>query len=163
MAKILSKPKFKPDDAVLPVEPFTGTIDERPFVVTPTGRPLRGDDPIVLAYPERFVRFDDDAGRVAYWERVNAEQAAERRRVEAEEAKLREEKRKKVQRLADKLEAEERQRIEREKRAQADRQREDAEYRRKVAEDEERRREDDRIYSLALAEARRRIESEGDL
>ncbi len=103
MPLLKSKPKFNPDEAVVPVEPFSGSIDGTPFVCNPS-ETYRGDDEVVLRYPRQFVRFDDDAGRRAYWDRVFAERDAELRRQKAEEQKAAEKRRKAVQRLADQLE-----------------------------------------------------------
>ncbi len=55
MPRVLPRPKFKDDEIVVAHEPFTGTLDGAPFVVNPS-QELRGDDPIVKAYPHFFGR-----------------------------------------------------------------------------------------------------------
>ena len=106
---------FEPDDLVRAIEPFTGTHDGAPFVLNPTDPPLRGDHPIVRAYPDFFMAEGDEQARAAYFERRYAEQAAEREAAEAEQAKQRAEFQKRVQKRADELERGEREADERDR------------------------------------------------
>ena len=147
---------FAPDDLVRAIEPFTGTHDGAPFVLNPGDPPLRGDHPIVRAYPDFFMAEGDEQARAAYWERRYAEQAAEREAAAAEEAKARAEFLKKVEARADQLEAEERAADERDRRVLEAKRAEGVERRkrqeREAAQDEEK-----RVEWAAAAEVARRL------
>jgi len=105
------RPKFKPDELVVPCEPFTGdNPDGSVFVLNPSNI-LRGDDDYVLRYPHMFRRQGDEAALREYHDAVYAEQVAYRTGQRELEARAAAERRKRIEALADKLEDQERTRL----------------------------------------------------
>jgi hypothetical protein len=101
MPRVKPKPKFAGDELVTSFDSFAGTLpDGTPIVVNPSDV-LRGDDPVVLAYPSMFGPEGDQQARAAYWDAAHAEQVALRARARAEEAERAAEQRKRVEALAD--------------------------------------------------------------
>lgn len=159
MPRVMTKPKFKPDELVVAFDAFAGAIDGTPFVCNPT-EVLRGDDPIVLAYSAMFGRDGDKKARAAYWDAHFAAQTAERERQRAAEAKQAEEQAKRVQALADKLEPEERKRRKQQHQAAMAPFKEETERRRRSLEENERQAQKAHEYGLAMAEVDRRLANE---
>ncbi len=158
MPRVLPRPKFAPDDLVVPAEPFTGdTEDGAAFVCNPSDMPRRGDDPIVQRFPWFFIRQGDREALAAYHTAVYAQQAEERQQRRAEEAKRRAEEDKRVQALADKLEAEERKRRKQEEQATSEWWQQEAQRKRQRSQRPEKEAEEHRIRALAEAEVARRL------
>ncbi len=156
MPRVLPKPRFADDDLVHAIEPFTGTLDGASFVCNPSTT-LRGDDPVVRAYPQFFARQGDRQAVAEYHNARYAEEAAERARHDAEEQERRKKERERVEKLADKLEVEERKRREREREETQAWWREQDAKKRQRGESEEQRAEEARIRALAEAEVARRL------